>query len=297
MVTGNTATIMAHTAIQTMNEDWDYIIKSKRDWFEIDLRSLWRYRDLCRMFVKRNFANLYKQTILGPLWFIIQPMITIGIYMFIFGGLAGISTEGVPQPLFYMAGILLWNYFNDCFRSSCNVFVQNANLFGKVYFPRLIMPISGCITGLAMLGVQLVLFIVIYFFCALTNDNLSVNWSIVLFPILIVMLALHGMSWGLIISSLTYKYRDLQILISFMLQLFMYVTPVVYPLETIPEKYQSIVVLNPLTSIFETFKYSCFSKGILDWGGLLYSFVFLVIVLTFSILTFNRTEQTFMDTV
>lgn len=280
-----------------MNEHWDYIIKPKRSWFDIDLRALWRYRDLCRMYVKRNFANLYKQTILGPLWFLIQPVMTIIIYMFIFGGLAGISTEGVPQPLFYMGGILLWNYFADCFNSSNNVFINNYQVFGKVYFPRLIVPIAGCITGLVKLGIQGLLFIVIYIWCAFSNSHLSVNWAIALSPILILMVALHGMSWGLIVSSMTYKYRDLLILVGFILQLFMYVTPVVYPLETIPEQYQAIVKLNPLSSIFETFKYGCFGKGILDWWGLLYSFVFLSVVLTFSVLAFNKTESTFMDTV
>lgn len=249
------------------------------------------------MYVKRDFVVQYKQTILGPLWFFIQPIMTIVIYMFIFGGLAGISTEGVPQPLFYMAGILLWNFFTQCFNGSSNVFVNNANVFGKVYFPRVIVPIAGFFSALLKLGIQAILFIFIYLFCLNQNSSISVNWVMCLTPILVLIIALHAMSWGLIISSITYKYRDLQILIGFVLQLLMYVTPVVYPLETIPEKYRDIVSLNPLSSLFETFKYGCFSVGSLDWGGLLYSFIFLLVILTVGLLLFNRAEQFFMDTV
>lgn len=285
------------TVPMVMENEWDYIIRPRRNWFDIDLRALWRYRDLCFMYVKRNFVTQYKQTILGPLWFIISPIFTIVIYMFIFGGLAGISTEGVPQPLFYMAGILLWNFFTDCFNASNNVFVSNAQVFGKVWFPRLVVPISGCISALIKAGVQAILFIIIYIICIFYDAALRPNWSLVLLPVLILMLSLHAMSWGLIVSSITYKYRDLQIFIGFIIQLFMYVTPVVYPLETIPEEYKQIVMLNPLSSIFETFKYGCFNAGILDWWGLFYSFVFLIMVLTFSILIFNRAESTFMDTV
>ena len=278
-------------------EEWDKIIKPRRNWFDIDIREIWRYRDLCFMYVKRNFLTQYKQTILGPLWFLISPVMTIIIYMFIFGGLAGISTEGVPQPLFYMAGILLWNYFTDCFNSSNNVFTQNAHVFGKVYFPRLVVPIAGCIAALFKAGVQCLLFIGIYIWCLSINTTVHLNPWVLLTPILIVMIAIHAMSWGLIVSALTYKYRDLQIMIAFILQLFMYVTPVVYPLDTIPEAYRHIVMLNPLSSIFETFKYGCFSVGTLDWWGLLYSFVFMVIVGVISVLIFNHAEQTFMDTV
>lgn len=276
---------------------WDIVIRPKRKWFDIDLSAIWYYRDLWAMYVKRNFITTYRQTVLGPLWFVIQPLMTIVVYMFIFGGLAGISTEGIPQPLFYMGGILLWNYFNDCFSASSKVFTSNSDVFGKVYFPRLIVPLSGISSSLFKLGVQTVVFIVIYIWCAMSNDNLSVNWALSLFPLLIVMVAFHALSWGLLVSSMTYKYRDLQLLIGFAMQLLMYATPVVYPLETIPEKYRFIVELNPLTSIFETFKYGCFNTGILDWAGLLYSLVFLVIVLICSVLVFNRVERNFMDSV
>lgn len=278
-------------------QDWDYVITPERAWLDIDLRSLWRYRDLCVMYVRRDFSTLYKQTVLGPLWFFIQPILTILIYMFIFGGLAGISTEGVPQPLFYMGGILLWNYFTDCFNASKNVFVEHSHVFGKVWFPRLIVPLSGAVSGLLRLGVQLLLFIVIYLWCLSSNASLHINWIAALFPVFVAMIALHAMSWGLIASSISYKYRDVQMLIGFFIQLFLYLTPVVYPLDTIPEKYRVIVSLNPLSSIFETFKYGCFGAGSADWGGLLYSLVFLIVFLTLGVLLFNRTERNFMDSV
>lgn len=279
------------------NNNWNYIITQRHRWFDVDLKSLWRYRDLCFMYVKQSFITQYKQTILGPLWFVFQPIMSIVIYMFIFGGLAGISTEGVPQPLFYMAGILLWNYFTDCFNASSNVFVNYRHLFEKVWFPRLILPISGSVSGLLKLGVQFILFILIYLGCLWINDTIHLTWVIVLLPVFLLMIALHGMSWGLIVSSITYKYRDLQVLVGFMLQLFMYLTPVVYPLETIPDNYKFIVSLNPLSSIFETFKYGCFGHGIPDWWGLIYSFSFLSVVLTFSLIIFCRAERNFIDTV
>lgn len=284
-------------SVSPISEKWDCIITPRRNWFDIDLKGLWQYRYLGYMYVKRNFITQYRQTILGPLWFFIQPIFTIIVYMFIFGGLAGISTEGVPQPLFYMAGILFWNYFSDCFMSSSNVFVTNAQIFGKVYFPRLIVPISGLFSALFKFAVQAVLFVIIYVWCLSVNSDISVNLSLLLLPLLILMLALHAFSWGLLVSSATYKYRDLQIMISFVMQLFMYATPVVYPLETIPEKYKVLVSLNPLSAIFETFRYGAFNVGMLDWGGLLYSFIFLLVVLSASILLFNRVERNFMDTV
>lgn len=277
--------------------DWDYIIKPKRGWFEVNLREIWEYRDLLTMYVKRNLLTLYKHTVLGPFWLILQSLITIVIYMFIFGGLAGISTEGIPQPLFYMAGILLWNYFNDCFQASNNVLVSNADIFGKVYFPRLIVPLASIVSSLGKLGIQFILFLVIYFFCLFFQNNLSLNWTIIFTPFYILIIAFFGMSLGLLVTSLTYKYRDLQLLITYFLQLLMYATPVVYPLETIPEKYKVIVELNPLTSIFETFKYGWFNTGFYDWQGMIYSCVFLILLVSFSILFFNRMEQNFIDTV
>lgn len=278
-------------------ENWSLEIKPKKKWLDVDLKGIWRYRDLYYMYVKRDIITVYKQTILGPLWFLIQPILTTIIYMFVFGGLAGISTDSIPQPLFYMSGILLWNYFNAAFMVSSNVFTDNASVFGKVYFPRLVVPLSGITSNLIKFGIQLVLFIIIYLYYYIQGVNLMINWSILLFPILILMIALHAMSWGLIISALTTKYRDLTQLVAFGIQLFMYVTPVIYPLSAAPEKYRIFISLNPLTPIFETFKYSCMGSGSLDWVGLGYSFIVLMITLFLSIIIFNRVERNFMDTV
>ena len=275
------------------------VIKPQRKWFDIDLKGIWRYRDLYYMYIRRDIVTQYKQTILGPLWYIIQPLFTTIMYMFVFGGLAGISTDGAPQPLFYMAGVVMWGYFNECFNVSSDVFGVNANVFGKVYFPRLVVPLSGITSGLLKMLIQLCIFIVIYVYYLLTlpAGTLSINASLLLFPALIFMLAMHGMSWGLIISSMTTKYRDMKFLVQFGIQLFMYATPVIYPLSAAPEKYRDIIALNPLTPIFEAFKYGCLSCGTLDWTGLLYSTIFMCITLFFAVLVFSHTERNFMDTV
>ncbi|MFP5129177.1 ABC transporter permease [Phocaeicola coprocola] len=283
--------------IQTNKENWTIEIKPKKKLLDVDLKGIWRYRDLYYMYVKRDIITVYKQTILGPLWFLIQPILTTIMYMFVFGGLAGISTDGIPQPLFYMSGILLWNYFNAAFMVSSNVFTANASVFGKVYFPRLVVPLSGITSNLIKFGIQLLLFIIIYLYYYIQGVNLSINWTLLLFPLLILMIALHAMSWGLIISALTTKYRDLTQLVAFGIQLFMYLTPVIYPLSAAPEKYRIFISLNPLTPIFETFKYSCMGSGSLDWIGLGYSFIVLMITLFLSIIIFNRVERNFMDTV
>lgn len=284
---------MSHTA----EENWPIVIRPKRKWLDVDLKGLWRYRDLYVMYIKRDFITLYKQTILGPLWFLIQPLFTTIIYMFIFGNLAGISTDGVPQPLFYMSGIMLWNYFSESFTLCSNVFVSNAGLFGKVYFPRFIVPLSGITSNLFKMGIQLAMFIAMYVYFVIKGANFVVNWSLCLFPLLVLMIAFHALSWGLIISSLTYKYRDLMQLVGFGLQLFMYATPVVYPLSAMSEKYKVFIELNPLTPIFETFRYGCTGCGSFDMRGLLYSAIFMTITLFFSVIVFNRVERNFMDTV
>ncbi|MCH5310827.1 MAG: ABC transporter permease [Prevotella sp.] len=282
---------------QTAEENWPIVIRPKRKWLDVDLKGLWRYRDLYVMYIKRDFITLYKQTILGPLWFLIQPLFTTIVYMFIFGNLAGISTDGVPQPLFYMSGIMLWGYFSESFTLCSNVFVSNAGLFGKVYFPRLIVPLSGITSNLFKMGIQLAMFIAMYVYFAIKGANLAINWSLYLFPLLVLMIAFHALSWGLIISSLTYKYRDLVQLVGFGLQLFMYATPVVYPLSVMSEKYKVFIELNPLTPIFETFRYGCTGCGSFNMGGLFYSAIFMIITLFFSVIVFNRVERNFMDTV
>lgn len=278
----------------------EHIIIPRRGLLDIDLKGLWRYRDLYVMYIRRDIVTKYKQTILGPLWYVIQPVFTTLMYMFVFGGLAGISTDGAPQPLFYMAGILLWNYFSETFTLCSDIFSANANVFGKVYFPRLVVPLSGATSNLLKMFIQLLLFIVIYIYYRFFTEGgqlLTINFSLLLFPFFILLLALHAMSWGLIISSWTTKYRDLKFLIQFGIQLFMYATPVIYPLSVAPEKYRDIIALNPLTPIFEAFRYSCLGCGSLDWGGLLYSTLFMLVTLFLGVVIFSRTERDFMDTV
>ncbi|MBR6963322.1 MAG: ABC transporter permease [Prevotella sp.] len=280
-----------------MTNDWTLVIKPRKRWFDINLKALWRYRDLYRMYVRRDIVTEYKQTILGPLWYLIQPLLTTIMYMFVFGGLAGISTDGAPQPLFYMSGIMLWNYFNSAFSVSSNVFTANASVFGKVWFPRLVVPLAGITSNLLKMLIQLVLFVIMYVGYLIAGTELHVTWSILLFPYLVLLLAFHAMSMGLIISSLTTKYHDLKYLVSFGMQLFMYATPIIYPLSLAPGKYRFLLELNPLTPIFEAFKYSCLGCGSLSWGGLLYSTLFMLIMLFLSVIVFSRVERNFMDTV
>ena len=280
-----------------MQKDWTLIIKPKRGWFEIDLKEIWRYRGLYLIYIHRTFITVYKQTILGPLWFLIRPIFTMLMYTFVFGQLAGISTDGVPQPLFYLSGIMLWSYFSDSFLNTTSVFLDNTHLFGKVYFPRLIIPLANLTSNLLKMGISLLLFTFLYAWFYWKGAPLHINWSLLLFPFLIVLLAFHALSWGLIISSMTSKYRDFKIFLEFGLQLFMYATPVVYPLSAMPEKYRPLIELNPLTPVFEAFKYSCMGCGSLNWIGLLYSTLFMCVVLIGSILVFNRVERNFMDTI
>lgn len=278
-------------------ESWTLEIKPRKKWLDLDIKNIWKYRDLIYMYVKRDIITIYKQTILGPLWFVIQPIFTTIMYMFVFGGLAGISTDGAPQPLFYLSGIMLWNYFSTTFSLTSNVFISNSGIFGKVYFPRLVVPLAGITSNLIKMLIQLVLFIIVYIYYLHTGADLHVNWTIVLFPYLVFLIAFHSMSWGMIISSMTTKYRDLRQLVGFGVQLFMYATPVIYPLSAAPGKYKDLIALNPLTPIFEAFKYSCMGCGSLDWGGLLYSTLFMLVTLFFAVIIFNRVERNFMDTV
>ena len=285
-------------------------IEPKKKWLDVDIKGLVRYKTLYRMNIKRDIVTQYKQTILGPLWYLIQPMLTTIMYMFVFGGLAGISTDGVPQPLFYMAGVCMWGYFSQCFTSCSNVFAANQGVFGKVYFPRLIVPLSSITSNLIRFGIQLLMFILIYIYFVVSGKFpltfglieqlgpwLGLTLTLALIPVLVAMVGLHAMSWGLIITSLTTKYRDLNMLIGFGVQLLMYATPVIYPLSFAPKEYQMLLNINPLTPIFEAFKYSCLGVGTFDIWGMLYSTLTLIIVMFFAVLLFNRTEQRFMDTV
>ena len=285
-------------------------IEPKKKWLDVDIKGLWNYRDLYRMYIKRDIVTQYKQTILGPAWYLIQPLFTTIMYMFVFGGLAGISTDGIPQPLFYMAGITLWNYFQTCFTSCSNVFSANQGVFGKVYFPRLVVPLSSITSNLVKMSIQLLMFALIYAYYVAAGKFpltfglvdqlgpwLGLTLTLTLLPVLVAMIGLHAMSWGLIITSLTTKYRDLTMLIGFGVQLLMYATPVIYPLSFAPAQYQVYININPLSPIFEAFKYSCLGVGTFSISGLLYSATFLVITMFFAVILFNRTEQRFMDTV
>ena len=289
-----------------MNETqaWTTIIKPKDKLWSVDLTELWHYRDLYTLFVKRNIITQYKQTVLGPLWFIIQPIMTVIMYMGVFGGIAGIATDGIPQPLFYLAGTCMWHYFSDCLGRTSNTFVTNSGLFGKVYFPRLIVPIANVTSNLLRFGIQLGLFIVVYIIYAISGCTAQINWYAFLFPLLVVILAGLALGFGILISSLTTKYRDLQILFSFILQLWMYGTPIVYPLSLVKGRVTAgldlytLMLLNPVTPILEAFKYGVLGAGEwIGWGWLAYSFAFMVILLVLGVVVFNKTQKSFMDTV
>ncbi len=281
-----------------MAEDkWDIILEPKRRLLDVNLKALWRYRDLLFLFVKRDIIIIYKQTILGPLWFFIQPIMTTIIYIFVFGNIANLPTDGLPQPIFYLSGIIMWNYFSECFLRTSDTFTQNAGVFGKVYFPRLITPISLLISNVLKFLIQFALFFSFCIYYWSTGLAVNIQAEIILFPILVLLLALTGVGFGLIFSSLTTKYKDLKFLIAFGVQLIMYATPVIYPMSTLPSNIQSILWWNPLTHIIEAFKYAFLGAGTFDPFGLLYSLLFACTVLFFGIVIFNKTEKSFMDTV
>ncbi|OJV40809.1 MAG: ABC transporter permease [Bacteroidales bacterium 36-12] len=279
------------------NQEFTTVIKPKNKLFEVDFKEIWNYRDLLSMFVKRDIITQYKQTILGPVWFFVQPALTTIMYMVVFGGIAKISTDGLPQPLFYLAGIVLWQYFSDCLNKTSSTFVSNQHIFGKVYFPRLIVPLSTITSNLVRLFIQFLLFVAVYIYYIIIGTDITPNIYMLLFPLLIIMIAGLSLGFGIIVSSMTTKYRDLTILFTFFVQLWMYATPVIYPLSTMSEKYQWIIALNPLTSIFETFKYGMLGVGTFDWGQLLYSFVFMIVTLMIGVVIFNKVQRSFMDTV
>ena len=277
--------------------DYTTIIKPQNKLFEIDFKEIWRYRDLLVMFIKRDIVTQYKQTILGPTWYFIQPALTTIMYMVVFGGIAGISTDGLPQPLFYLAGIVLWQYFSECLNKTSATFTQNQHIFGKVYFPRLISPLSNVLSNLVRMSIQFLLLIVYVYYVAVGVDVMPNAYALLL-PLLIVMLAGLSLGFGIIISSMTTKYRDLTILFTFIVQLWMYATPVIYPLSTISnEKIRMLMGINPLTSIFEAFKYGMLGVGQFSWGGLGYSFGFMVVLLLVGVVVFNKVQRSFMDTV
>ena len=282
------------------SKEWDTIIENKSALFNIDLREVWRYRDLLAMYVKRDIITFYKQTILGPLWFVIQPLFTTIMFMFVFGGIAGISTDGIPQAVFYLAGLVCWNYFQDCLSKCADTFNANQAIFGKGYFPRLVVPLSIVISNLIKMAIQFPLFLAVYIYYFASGVDFHVNATLLLVPLLIVMLGCLGLGFGMIISSMTTKYRDLRFLITFGVQLWMYATPVIYPLSVMKNtypKYIWVLVVNPLTAILETFKYAFTGVGEFNWLYLSYSIAFTILILLFGIIIFNRVQRNFMDVI
>jgi len=280
------------------DEDWDMIIESQRSLLDLRLGELWRYKDLVMLFVRRDFVSIYKQTILGPLWYLIQPLLTTITFTIIFGSIASLPTDGLPQFLFYMSGTVVWSYFAACLTKTSETFVQNANLFGKVYFPRLAAPVSILISNLITFAIQFVMFILFMLFFVLQGSNIHPNllW-IALSPFFVIIMAGLGLGFGIIISSLTTKYRDLRFLVTFGVQLLMYATPVIYPVSSIPARFQWIVLANPMTPIIEAFRFAFLGAGTVNINSMLYSFGFMLVVVIAGCIIFNRVEQTFMDTV
>jgi lipopolysaccharide transport system permease protein len=277
--------------------EYTTVIKPKNKLFDVDFKEIWQYRDLFSMFVKRDIITQYKQTILGPAWFFIQPAITTIMYMIVFGGIAGISTDGLPQPMFYLAGIVCWQYFADCLNKTSTTFTANQGIFGKVYFPRMIVPLSTVASGLVRMGIQFLLFVAVYVYYLILGVHITPNIYILLLPVIILMLAGLSLGFGIIISSMTTKYRDLTILFTFVVQLWMYATPIIYPLSNMSPKRQWIMALNPVTSLVEAFKYGTMGVGTFNWMQLGYSFVFMVVLLFIGIVVFNKVQRSFMDTV
>ncbi len=278
-------------------ESWDLEISAGGKWFDLRLKELWHYRDLLLLLVRRDFVSFYKQTIFGPIWFFLQPVFTTIIFTFVFGKLAGIKTDDIPQPLFYLSGIVMWGYFSECLTKTSTVFRDNANIFGKVYFPRLIMPLSIVLSNLLRFAVQLLLFFIAMIVYRFSGAAFSINTYALLFPLLVVLMAMQGLGTGMIISSLTNKYRDLVFLLTFGVQLLMYASPVIYPLSTAPEKYRWIIELNPMTSVIECFRLGFLGNGTLTGFGIVYTVCFSVIILLLGSIVFTRVEKTFMDTV
>ena len=279
-------------------EEYTLIITPHQKLWKVDFKEIWRYRDLIALFVHRNIIVQYKQTILGPLWYIIQPVLTVIMNMVVFGGIAKMSTDGIPQPLFYMAGNVCWFYFSDCLNHTSSTFAANQGMFGKVYFPRMVVPIATIISYLLRFAIQLLLFIAIYIYFFAKGADVTLHWHILLLPIFIIMIAGLGLGFGILVSSMTTKYRDLTVLFGFIVSLWMYGTPIVYPISMVTnETLRTIIMLNPMTSIIEAFKYASLGQGYFSWLALGYSFVFMCVLLLFGVVVFNKVQRSFMDTV
>lgn len=288
---------MRDMARQAQDNGWDLVIEPPKGWLALHLRDLWKYRDLVGLFVRRDFVATYKQTILGPLWHILQPLLTTIMFTVVFGRIANLPTDQAPQFVFYMAGTTVWNYFAQCLTRTSNTFIANAGIFGKVYFPRMTVPVSVVLSQLIAFAIQFAFFLAVFAFFWIRGASIRPNWAIALLPVLLLLMAGMGLGFGVIISSLTTKYRDLQVLVAFGVQLWMYATPVIYPLSAMSEKYRWLIVANPMSAIVETFRYSFFGAGTFSWAYLGYSAGFTLVLLVVGIALFNRVERTFMDTV
>ncbi len=279
---------------------WDYEVKSQSKLIDLKLRDTWAYRDLLVLLVRRDFVSFYKQTVLGPVWFFVQPAITIFFYTIVFGRIAGIPTDGIPKPLFYLAGTVIWNYFSDCLNKTSTVFRDNAGVMGKVYFPRLIMPLSIVVSNLIRFTVQFALFALVYLWFDFNGAHLMPNFYALLFPLLIVLIAAQGLGFGMIISAVTTKYRDIAFIVSFGVPLLMYATTVIYPLTEVQLKYPAyswLVKYNPVTAVIETFRLGFLGKGSFSWYWLGYNCLVTLLLLMAGIITFNKVEKNFIDTV
>ena len=283
--------------MENKEDGWDIVIEKEKSLLDLQLKQVWEYRDLLVLFVRRDFVSFYKQTILGPVWFFIQPIFTTIIYLFLFGNLAKLSTDGIPGPLFYISGITIWSYFSETLFKTSNVLRDNAGIFGKVYFPRLIMPLSIVFSGLFKLGVQLLLLILIIIYYALNESVLIFSWQIVFFPLLILAVATLALGIGMLVSSLATKYRDLAMLLGFGLQLLMFASPIVYPLSSLEGTFKIMISVNPLTGLLEAIRYILFGHGTVEPLILIYSICFTIICFLLGIIVYNRAERSFIDTV
>ncbi len=291
---------MSTKQVQDDNESWDLVLEPKSIWHSIGLKQIIRFKDLLFLFVRRDFVSVYKQTILGPIWFFLQPIITAITYAVIFGLLANIPTDGIPALLFYMCGITLWNYFSDTLTKTSDTFTANANIFGKVYFPRILVPLSIVLSNLVKLGIQFLLFIVVWIYYIITSNTVHPNATLAIVPFLILLMGFLGLGFGILITSMTTKYRDLKFLVTFGVQLLMYASPIVFPLSLVSQKYpqfKPILLANPITGIIEAFKYAFLGVGEFNWFYLGYSLVFTIILFFIGLVIFNKVEKSFMDTV
>ncbi len=280
-----------------MQKKWKTEITSKANIFRIDFQELWRYRDLCFMFIRKNYVTRYKQTVLGPVYMLLSPLLTSGLFSIIFGVVAGISTDGIPDFLFFMSGNIVWSLFTGCIFDNSNTFIGNAYIMGKVYFPRLVIPASNTLSKLLSSSVQFILFIILYIVFYLRGFHFYPNWWLLSIPLLLLSLSAMGVGLGLILSALTVKYRDFNIMLSFGLNLFMYLSPVIFPVSSLPGIWKNIAMINPVAAVIETLRYAFFGMGIISIPSMLFCIVTTIIILFIGVVLFNKVEKTFIDTV